>query len=57
MYWSKTKQQKNKKTRGEKIGSFYYKLVPVQNTKTQKNNILKQQDDTTDKKRSQQNKH
>ena len=32
MYWSKTKQQKNKKTRGEKIGSFYYKLVPVQNT-------------------------
>jgi len=32
MYWSKTKQQKNKKTRGEKIGSFYYKLVPIQNT-------------------------
>ena len=31
MYWSKTKQQKNKKTRGEKIGSFYHKLVPIQN--------------------------
>jgi hypothetical protein len=63
MYWSKTKQQYNKKTRGEKLWEYlqqtgtYTKHTSTKLQKTPKINNLKQPEDITDKKRSQPTKH